>query len=214
MHAIDPTIWFLTKFSCIFYFAQSWVSLQPFTVICQPTDYNSELTLMGHAIVGSSIMCACEAAPVSRTGFSKDLPEQLWCLENGRELDTRHYSTPRTAVRSMDRGIASGAVIPKGSIKSTTSGSLPTITQGREGSQKFDPRQIQEMIRLLTTLRVALRPTLHAELRSNACRTTPLVPAAGGSNDPDRWAAEDKTRSAEVCYWTTQAALFNWKRSL
>ena len=45
----------------------------------------------------------------------------------------------------MDQSIASGGVIPRDSIKSTTSDSLSAMTADREGSQQLNPIQIQEM---------------------------------------------------------------------
>ena len=47
---------------------------------------------------GPNRLCACKAVAELRTGVSKDLPEQLQCLENGGEIDTRHKSTTRNAV--------------------------------------------------------------------------------------------------------------------
>ena len=95
---------------------------------------------------GPNRLCACEAVPELRTGFSKDLPDQLQCSEKGGEIDTRHKSTTRNALVSKNRSIASGGVILKDTIKSTTSDCLSTMTEGREESQQLNPIQIQGTI--------------------------------------------------------------------
>ena len=85
---------------------------------------NTSVTAMSPCVdngSGSNRLCACEAVPAICTGFSDDLPDQLQCSENGGEIDTRHKSTTRNAVRSKGRSIASGGVIPKDTIKITTS---------------------------------------------------------------------------------------------
>ena len=94
---------------------------------------------------GPNRLSACEAPPVLRTGFSKDLPEQLQCSEKGGEIDTRHKSTTRNAVGSKNRSPASGGVTAKDTIKRTTSNCLSTMTEGREESQQLDPTQIQDI---------------------------------------------------------------------
>ena len=97
-------------------------------------------------ISGQNKLCACEAPPVLRTGFSKDLSEQLQCSEKGGEIDTPHKLTSKTAVRLMDQSIASGGVIPTDTIMSTTSSCLSSMTEVREESQQFNPIQIQGTI--------------------------------------------------------------------
>jgi hypothetical protein len=91
-------------------------------------------------------LCACEAVPVLRTGFSKDLSEQLQCSEKGGEIDTRRKSTAKNADRSKNQSIASGGVIPKDTINSTTSDCLSLMAEGRDESQPLDPIQIQGTI--------------------------------------------------------------------
>ena len=91
-------------------------------------------------------MVACEAIPVLGTGFSEDLSEQLQCSEKGGEIDTQHKLTAKNADRSKNRSIASGWVISKDTIKSTTSDCLSLMTEGREESQQLDPVQIQGTI--------------------------------------------------------------------
>ena len=97
-------------------------------------------------ITGPNRLCACEAVPVLRTGFSKDLPEQLQCSEKGGEIDTRHKLTSSNAVRLKDRSIASEGVIPTDTIMSTTSSCLSSMTEVREESQQLNPIQIQGTI--------------------------------------------------------------------
>ena len=97
-------------------------------------------------ISGPNRLCACEAPPVLRTGFSKDLSEQLQCSEKGGEIDTRHKSTSKTAVRLMDRSIASGGVATTDTIMSTTSSCLSSMTEVREESQQLNPIKIQGTI--------------------------------------------------------------------
>ena len=97
-------------------------------------------------ITGPNRLCACEAVPVLRTGFSKDLPEQLQCSEKGGEIDTRHKSTTRNAVGSKNRSSASGGVTSKDTIMRTTSVRLPLMTEGNEESQQLNPTQIQGTI--------------------------------------------------------------------
>jgi hypothetical protein len=106
---------------------------------------------------GPNRLCACEAVPVLRTGFSEDLSEQLQYSEKGREIDTLHKSIAKNADRSKNRGIASGGVISKDTIKSTTSDCPSLMTEGREESQQLDPIQIQGTITEGTP--VALRTT-------------------------------------------------------
>ena len=97
-------------------------------------------------ITGPNRLCACEAVPVLRTGFSKDLPEQLQCSEKGGEIDTRHKLTSSNAVRLRDRSIASEGVIPTDTIMSTTSSCLSSMKEVREESQQLNPIQIQGTI--------------------------------------------------------------------
>ena len=97
-------------------------------------------------ITGPNRLCACKAVPVLRTGFSKDLPEQLQCSEKGGEIDTRHKLTSSNAVRLRDRSIASRGVIPTDTIMSTTSSCLSSMTEVREESQQLNPIQIQGTI--------------------------------------------------------------------
>ena len=92
-------------------------------------------------------MCLRETVPVLRTGFSEDLSEQLQRSEKGGEIDTRHKSTAKNADRSKNRCIASGGVISKDTIKSTTSDCPSLMTEGREESQQLDPIQIQGTIK-------------------------------------------------------------------
>jgi hypothetical protein len=94
---------------------------------------------------GPNRLCACEV-PVLRTGFSKDLSQHLQCSEKGREIDTQHKLNARNADRSKNRSIASGGVIPKDTIKNTTSDCLSSMTEGREEPQQLDPIQIQRTI--------------------------------------------------------------------
>ncbi len=82
-----------------------------------------------------------EASPVLRSGFSKDLSEQLQCSEKGGEIYTQLKLTARNAVRSKNRSLVSGGVILKDTIKNTNSDCLSSMTEDTEESQS-DPIQI------------------------------------------------------------------------
>ena len=123
-------------------------------------------------ISGPNRLCACEAPSVLRSGFSKDLSEQLQCSEKGGEIDTRHKLTSKTAVRLMDRSIASGGVIPTDTIMSTsctTSSCLSPMTEVREESQQLNPIQIQGTITEDTPVALRTRRSRQqtAPIRSN-----------------------------------------------
>ena len=107
-----------------------------------------------------------ETPPVLRTGFSKDLPEQLQCSEKGGEKDTRHKLTTRNAVGSKNRSSASGGVTSKDTIMRTTSVCLPLMTEGNEESQQLNPIQIQGTI----------TEDIPVALRTRSCRqqTVPI----------------------------------------
>jgi hypothetical protein len=95
---------------------------------------------------GPNKLCACKVVPVLHTSFSKDLSEQLECLEKGRETDTRQEPTARNADRPKNQSIALGGVISKDTIKNTSSDCLSSMTEGREESHQLDPIQRQETI--------------------------------------------------------------------